>query len=186
MTSGRTPWIVVVAASAVGIAFTAQQTVERIATLKDPAAALLCDLNAVVSCTTVLGAWQSSVVLGIPNAFIGAVMFALFLATGLAGLLGSQLSRSYLLTVLGLVVFFALFATWFMMQTAFVIGALCLWCTGIVTAVALIGAAVSRVVVRSSPADGRMALLGRAGIDLLVWLGWWLLVLGLVAVGLLS
>lgn len=186
MTSGRTPWAAVVVAAGAGIAFTAIQTVERISILKDPSGELLCDVNAIVSCSTVLGAWQSSVILGIPNAFIGAVMFAMFLATGLAGLLGSRLSRAYLWTVLGLTIFFAAFATWFMVQTAFVIGALCLWCLGIVTAVAVIGAALTRLVAREAPEGGRLRLLDRAGVDLLVWLGWWVLVVGLVAVGLVS
>lgn len=186
MGTSKAPWVVVTAAAAAGIGFTAIQTVERIAILKDPASSLLCDVNSLVSCSTVLGAWQSSVILGVPNAFIGAVMFSLFLATGLAGLLGSTLSRAFLLTVLGLVVFFAAFATWFMVQTAFVIGALCLWCLGIVTAVAAIGGAVTRVAARSAPAQGRVALLDRSGVDLLAWAGWWVLVVGLVAVGLLS
>lgn len=186
MSTSRAPWVAVVIASLAGIGFTAIQTVERIAVLKDPATALLCDVNSVVSCSTVLGAWQSSVILGVPNAFIGAAMFAVFLSAGLAGALGSQPSRAYVLTILGLVVFFAAFATWFMVQTAFVIGALCLWCTGIVTAVALIGAALTRVAARGSASGSRWALLDRAGVDLIVWAGWWVLVLGLVAVGLVS
>ena len=186
MGTHRTAWLVVALASAAGLVFTAIQIVERIAILKDPASSLLCDVNGVVSCSTVLGAWQSSVILGIPNAFIGAVMFGMFLATGLAGLLGTAFPRAFLLTVLGLVVFFAAFATWFMIQTAFVIGALCLWCVGIVTAVALIGAALTHTSATAAPPGSRLALLDRAGISALVWLGWWVAVLGLVAVGLLS
>lgn len=173
-----------VLASLAGIGFTATQVVERIAVLKDPTASLLCDVNATVSCSSVLAAWQSSVILGIPNAFIGGVMFAMFLATGLAGLLGSRLSSSFTVAMLALVVFFAAFATWFMMQTAFSIGALCLWCTGIVTAVAVIGASLTRVAATAAHPDSRVALLDRSGVDVIVWAGWWVLVLGLVAVGL--
>lgn len=185
MTGPRTPWVLTAVAALAGIGFTATQVVERIAILKDPTTVLACDVNASISCSNVLSAWQSSVILGIPNAFIGAVMFSLFLSGALAGLLGSGLSRAYLLTLLGLVVFFAAFATWFMIQTAFVIGALCLWCTGIVTAVAVIGACLTRVAARAAEPGSRIALLDRSSVDLIAWAGWWVLVLGLVAVGLL-
>lgn len=184
MTGSRTPWILVAVAAVAGIGFTATQVVERIAILKDPTTTLACDVNATISCSNVLSAWQSSVILGVPNAFIGAVMFSLFLSASLAGMMGSTLSRPYLLTLLGLVVFFAAFATWFMMQTAFDIGALCLWCTGIITAVAVIGGSLTRLAARDAQTGGRIALLDRSGVDLLVWVGWWVLVLGLVAVGL--
>jgi uncharacterized membrane protein len=187
MRGSRTAWLLALLASLAGIALTGTQIVERITVLKDPTATLACDLNSVMSCSNVLGAWQSSVILGIPNAFIGAVMFSLFLATSLAGLMGSDLSRRYLATMLGLVVFFAAFATWFMMETAFVIGALCIWCTGIITAVAVIGGALTRVYARSRPADrpdSRFARASRAGVDVMAWAGWWVLVLGLLAVGL--
>lgn len=189
-TTSRTPWLLALIASAIGIGFTGTQIVERITILKDPSATLACDVNSVMSCSNVLAAWQSSVIIGIPNAFIGAVMFSIFLATAFGGLVGTVYARAHLLTALGLVIFFAAFATWFMMETAFVIGALCLWCTGIITAVAIIGAAFTRVVTRSGHLGaGRRAQawerMSHSGIDLMVWLAWWLVVLGLVAVGLL-
>ena len=124
-----------------------------------------------VSCSNVLAAWQSSVILGIPNAFIGAVMFAAFLSAALAALLGSQLSAAYLRLVLGLVVFFAAFATWFMWQTAWDIGALCLWCAGIVTCIAVIGAAVTMTALRSR-------------LLTTLWAGWWVALVAIVAIGL--
>jgi uncharacterized membrane protein len=186
----RTPWIVALVAAVLGVGFTGTQIVERIAILKDPAATLACDVNSVLSCSGVLAAWQSSVIIGIPNAFIGAVMFSLFLATAFGGLVGTVFPRAYLLTAWGLVVFFAAFATWFMIETSFVIGALCLWCTGIVTAVALIGGAFTRVLLRSGALGSgataqRWQRWSHSGIDVAIWLGWWLVVIGLLAVGLL-
>lgn len=186
MTGSRFPWWAIVVASLAGIGFTASQIVERITVLKDPTAALLCDVNSVVSCSTVLAAWQSSVILGIPNAFIGAVMFAIFLTAGGAVLLGTTPSRAFLRVLLGLAVFFALFATWFMMQTAFAIGALCLWCTGIITAVGVVGASLTRVLAGGAPAGSRSGIADRSGIPLMAWAGWWVVVLALVAVGLYS
>lgn len=158
-------------ASVAGLAFTGTQIVERIHMLAFPYDALACDVSGTVSCSNVLAAWQSSVVLGIPNAFIGAAMFAVFLSAALAGLLGSKLSVAYLRLVLGLVVFFAAFATWFMWQTAWDIGALCLWCAGIITCIAVIGAAVTTVATRSR----LLAFL---------WGAWWAAVVAVVAIGL--
>jgi uncharacterized membrane protein len=167
----RREWLAVSLAGAAGIAFTGTQIVERITSLKDPGAALACDVNATVSCTNVLGAWQSSVVLGVPNALIGAVMFGMFLSAGLSGLLGTELSGAYSRLLLGLAVFFAAFASWFMWQTAWDIGSLCVWCTGIVTCVALIGAAVTLVVGPARPWTW-------------LWAAWWVALAGIVSVGL--
>ena len=186
MASPRLLWATGLVASAAGVAFTGIQIVERIAILKDPATVLSCDVNSVISCSNVLSAWQSSVIVGIPNAFIGAVMFSLFLATCLSGLLGSTLSRPYLRTILGLVVFFAAFATWFMLETGFVIGALCLWCTGIITAVAVVGASVTRIMAVTAADGGRLATLRRSGLDVILWAAWWVLLLALVAIGLFA
>lgn len=183
MDTRRPAWIVLIAAL-LGIGFTATQLVERIAVLRDPAAAVPCDVNAVLSCSSVLDAWQSSVILGVPNAFIGGVMFAILLSGALGVMLGTPLSRTHLRVLLGLTVFFALFVTWFMVQTAFVIGALCLWCIGITTCVAVIGATLTRVAARDG-ALGRVGdTLARGGIDLMAWAGWWVLIGALLLIGL--
>jgi uncharacterized membrane protein len=184
MASPRALWTTGLVAAVAGIVLTGLQIVERIAILKDPAVELSCDVSDVISCSNVLSAWQSSVILGIPNAFIGAVMFSLFLATCLAGAMGSTLSRPYLRTVLGLALFFAAFATWFMLETGFAIGALCVWCTGIITAVAVIGACLTRILARTAPDSAPFATARRSGLDVVLWAAWWALLLALVAVGL--
>ena len=176
-------WLALVASLA-GIGFTGTQIVERIAILKEPGTTLFCDVNSVMSCSNVLAAWQSSVIFGIPNAFIGAVMFSLFAATTLAAALGSSLSAGYWRTMEFLVVFFAAFATWFMIQTAFVISALCLWCTGIITAVGVIGAVFTQHCAQQGLLGARMRAAGAAGIVYTVWAGWYLAVIGLLYIGL--
>lgn len=186
--AGRGPWFAVLAAAAAGLVFTSIQIVEKIAILKNPSTTLVCDVNSVMSCTDVLNAWQSSV-LGPPNALIGAVMFTLLGSGALGAVMGNRLSNAYLATLWGLAVFFLSFASWFMYQTAFSIGRLCLWCTGIVTAVVIICAALTRLAERQrafgTGAAGRV--LHRAvhsGLDLLIWLGWWLAIAALLVAGL--
>jgi uncharacterized membrane protein len=185
----RRAWWVVLVAAAAGLAFTTVQIMEKITILKDPAAGLVCDISTTVSCTNVLNAWQSSV-LGPPNALIGAIMFAILGSAALGGALGGRPARSYLLVLWGLAVFFALFATWFMFQTAFIIGSLCLWCTGIVTAVLAICATLTRIAHRahafgSGAFAGLMDTVVKSSLDLIIWGGWWAGIAAMLAVGLL-
>lgn len=185
---GRGWWALVLGAAVAGVTFTGIQIVEKIAILTDPTTSLLCDVNSVMSCSGVLNAWQSSV-LGPPNALVGAVMFSILASAGLGGVLGARPSRAYLAVLWGLAVFFLSFASWFMQQTAFAIGYLCLWCTGIVTAVVLICAALTRLADRAgafgSGGFGRgVGVLVRSGTDLIVWAGWWLAIAALLVIGL--
>ena len=175
-------------ASLAGMEFTTIEIMEKIDILKHPGKVLICDVDSTMSCTEVLNAWRSSV-LGPLNALIGTIMFALLGAAALAGLLGSQLSRAYLAAVWGLAGFFLCFASWFMYETAFSIGQLCIWCTGIVTAVVLICATLSRVIDRAGSLGqgsfGRaIGTAARTRLDLIVWSGWWLAIAGLLWVSL--
>ncbi len=186
--AGRGAWVWVLVAALAGIAFTTVQIMEKIDILARPGTTLFCDVSATVSCTEVLNAWQSSV-LGPPNSLIGAIMFALLASAGLAGLLGSRLSRAYLVTVWGLALFFLCFASWFMYETAFSIGSLCIWCTGIVTAVVVICAALTRIADRANAFGDTgfgfvVATVVRSRLDLAIWAVWWLAIAALLWVGL--
>lgn len=186
--SNRPLWLVASLASLAGIGFTTVQILEKITILKDPTQHLSCDVGGVLSCTNVLNAWQSSV-LGPPNALIGAIMFSLLGSGALAGVLGTRLSRPYLVTLWGLDLFFLCFASWFMFETAFSIRNLCVWCTGIVTAVLVIAACLTRIADREqSFGTGRpgsaIHLAVRSGADLMIWAGWWLVLAALLWLGL--
>lgn len=177
-------WWAVLFASLAGLTFTSVQIVERIAILRSPDLSLACDINAVMSCSNVLEAWQSSVVFGIPNALLGAIMFTILGTSAVGALVGAQPPRGYVRALWGLSLFFAGFATWFMMQTAFVIGALCLWCIGITTAIGVIGATLTHI----AGDRGDLGVVGRSvtqsGLSWWIWAGWWVAVAGLLAVGL--
>ena len=184
----RGPWVWVLVAALAGIAFTTVQVMEKIDILAHPGKTLFCDVSSTVSCTDVLNAWQSSV-LGPPNSLVGAIMFAVLGSAGLAGLLASRLSRAYLVTVWGLAVFFLCFASWFMYETAFGIGSLCVWCTGIVTAVVVICAALTRIASRAHAFGDNgfgyvVATAVGSRLDLAVWAVWWLAIAALLWIGL--
>lgn|GEM_PF-2052578 len=184
----RAFWAVLLLAALTGIALTTIQIVEKISILNDPFTSLACDVNSTLSCSNVLSAWQSSV-LGPPNALIGAVMFALLASAALAGLLGGALSRAYLALMWALAVLFLCFASWFMFETAFSIGAVCIWCVGITTAVVVCCAALTRLADRSGAfgdtAVGRgVAALVRTRADLAGWAVWWLVIAAFLWIGL--
>lgn len=161
---------------ALGIVTAAWQTVERISWAADPkAAGSVCEINSVLSCSSVFSHWQSSA-LGVPNSLIALPLFAMFAASGLAGLLGSRLSRSYLATLTGFTVFFAAFIVWYLEQSAFSIGVLCLFCVGCAVNLIISGIGTIRVAAAENAlGDGRLGrglrLQVDAGVDLIVWAG---------------
>lgn len=171
-----------------GMVTAAWQTVERIAWVKHPNASSFCEINAVLSCSSVYDHWQSSA-LGIPNSLISLPVFAVLAATGLAGVLGSTLSRAYLASVFGLTVFMAGFVTWYLEQSAFALSVLCIFCLGCAVNVILSGIGITRVAVGENAfGDGRlgreMRLLVEARADLIAWLGLAVVIAAMLVVGL--
>ena len=171
-----------------GAVAAAWQLVERIAYADGTNAGSICEINSVLSCNSIFTHWQSSA-LGVPNTLVSLPVFALLASAGLAGLLGSRLSRPYLATLFGLTVFMAGFMTWYMQQSAFAIGALCLFCT--VGAVSLIAAGIGLTrVVDHAEALGtravgiRLRLLTEARADLILWIGLGALIAVLLVLGL--
>lgn len=174
-TQARGWYALVLVGGTLGALTAAWQTVERIAWGADPTSGSICEINAVLSCSSVFSHWQSSA-LGVPNSLIALPLFAMIAATGLAGLLGSQLSRRYLASMFGAMVFFAAFITWYLQQSAFSIGVLCLFCVGCAVNLMVAGIGLTRVAdAESALGDGalgrRVRLQVEAGGDLIIWAG---------------
>lgn len=189
VTSSRGWWWAMLLSSLLGIASGMTTVMEKIALLKDPGRAAICDFNGQVGCTPVLLAPQSSV-LGPPNAAIGIVMFAMFAAAGLGGVMGARYPRPYRWVLLGLAVFFGLFLTWYMEQVAFAIGSLCPFCAVCAGCVMVVVLAAARVVSADVPpgVGGPAGVLGtmrRSGLDVIVVVGWTVLIAGMLAIGIL-
>ena len=170
------PWyLLMLVGGALGLFTAGWQTVERIAWASDPQATSVCEVNAVLSCSSVFSHWQSSA-LGVPNSLVAMAVFGFVASTGLAGLLGSQLSRAYLATVFGMTVFMTAFVVWYLEQSALSIGVLCLFCVGCAVNIIVAGLGITRVAARAG-ALGRGGL-GRgvtamvsSGADIVAWLG---------------
>lgn len=157
---------------AIGIVAAFIQTLEKIALLKDKDAELACNLNSVFSCTNVLDAPQSSL-FGFPNSIMCLVLFTIFFSIGLAGLANSALHRQLRLSIQGLALFTLGFALWFLWQSTYTIGALCLYCIVCFAGLLLVNAAWLRINVGDLPlSSGAKKSLKRAiqkGADLFLW-----------------
>jgi len=120
-------WLVLSIGSAIGAAASFIQIIERIAFADNPLANLSCDINSAFSCSSVFDGWQSSV-FGFSNSIMCLLFFGVMLGIGLSGLFGSQLAKGLRLVMHFFSVFFLFFGAWYLQQSAFDIGALCLFC----------------------------------------------------------
>lgn len=159
--------------SAVGLVASFMQMMDKLTLLKDSGAILACNINSALSCSTVLGADQASV-LGPPNALISTVMFCFFLAIGLAGLTGSVISKHMRFITQSLAVFTLAFGFWFLMQSIFVIQSLCIYCIFNTFGLLLINGAWLRLnyldVRINSRFDSFLKNLVKKNFDILIWL----------------
>ena len=175
-------WILLVAA-VVGVAATMIQSYVRLSLALNPGQVLLCDINGQFSCSSVLTAWQSRA-FGIPNSWIGMVVFALFASAGVAAVTGSRPSKGYA----GFLGFFAAFmlgfTLWFLWQSTFSIGSLCLYCTIIGTSVVVINAVVWRMWNGLGMLPGPLRTLIDTKFDLVFWFVLWAAVAIGIAIGL--
>lgn len=183
-------WALVLLGGLLGIVTATWQTVERIAYAKDPTTASVCEINSVLSCSSVYDHWQSSA-LGIPNSLIGLSVFAILASAGLAGVLGSALARGYLAFLFGLTVFMTGFVVWYMQQSAFSIRVLCLFCVGCAVNIVLAGVGITRVaaanqVFGSGRAGRELETWVRSGADVMAWVGVAVVIAAMLVIGLTS
>ena len=182
-------WWVMLVSALIGVASGMTTVVEKIAILADPAQAAFCDISAEIGCTPVLLAPQSSV-LGPPNAAIGIVLFGMFAAIGLAGVMGTAFPRPFRWLTLGLALFFGVFLTWYMAQVAFAIGSLCPLCAICAASCMALVLASTRVLAADIPRGTRgvvgvVGTVRRSGLDVIVVAGWTVLIAGMLAVGIM-
>ncbi len=179
---------IVLGGGVLGIISSGWQTVDRINWAAHQGTQQVCDINAQISCSTVLQHWQSSA-LGIPNSIVALPVFAVLASAGLAGLTGSVLSRRYLGLLLGISVFMTGFVTWYMEQTAFNIGVLCLFCLGCMASILIATVGVTRVAAAKGALGGGLAGKGldlavRSNVDLVIWATLAVIVAVMLVVGL--
>lgn len=94
---------------------------------RDPAAALKCDINPLIGCSTFLTSWQGHL-LGVSNSILGVAFFAGLIGVGVVAATGSRLtSGMWLLLVAGAGIS-TVWLGFFFYESFFVSGTLCPWC----------------------------------------------------------
>jgi uncharacterized membrane protein len=152
----------------------------------DPAANLSCNINAVISCSTVANSWQAHL-LGFPNAFLGLVAEPVVITIAVASLGGVRFPRWFMFSAQVVYTIGTMFAYWLFYQAMFHIGALCPWCLLVTVSTTLVFATLTHVNSRDGnlflPSGARSALASAVEADLDALIATiWLLVLALAVV----
>jgi len=95
--------------------------------LKNPSYVPICNLNPVLSCTSVADSIQSEI-FGFPNYYIGIAGFASLATIGLALLAGAKFKRWFWIALEGGLLFGISFVVWLQFESFYRIGALCIFC----------------------------------------------------------
>ena len=120
------PWLLLIG-GLIAMAASIMLSVEVFDRLKNPQFVPICNLNPVLSCTSVADSSQSHL-FGFPNYFIGIAGYAAVAAFGAALLAGAKFKRQ-LWQVIEIGLVFAIgFLTWLQFETIYRIGALCIFC----------------------------------------------------------
>ena len=166
-----------------GVGATIAASYERLELALHPGETLFCDVSSKLSCSSALTSWQGSV-FGIPNCWIALTVFALFASAAVAALTGSELARGYL-WFLGFFALFMLgFSLWYLWQTAFAIGSLCMFCILCGTAVVIVNAAIWRMWRRAEILPRTLAVLVDSKLDIVAWAALWIAVAAGIMIGL--
>lgn len=125
-------YLVMLIASAVALIVSFVLSAETLQMARHPGEKLGCDVNGVVSCTTVAQSWQAEIIhfgnMSFPNAFFGIAAESVFVTIAVLGLARVTVPRWFATcTWLGSLAALA-YSYWLTSQSMFVINALCPWC----------------------------------------------------------
>ena len=102
-------------------------SIETLVLAKTPNTVLGCDLNAVISCSSVAQHWSASL-LGFPNAFIGLMALPVMVTIAVALLAGAKFPKWFMQAAQAGAVIGMMFAIWMFYMSYVEIGVLCPWC----------------------------------------------------------
>jgi uncharacterized membrane protein len=176
-----TPWVMLVT-GAIGLLAAVELIVEKVNVLADDSYTPNCDINPVLSCGSVINTDQAAV-FGFPNPIMGVVGFSVVITLAVVLLAKVTLPKWIWLGLnLGALAGFA-FIIWLVIQSLYVIGALCPWCMVVWAAMV----PLFWFITADNVASGRLNLGVLMG-DVVVSLRWvfigatYLIVLGLIFV----
>lgn len=165
-------YLIMIIGAVAGFVASFWQLLDKLTLLKNSHALLSCNLNSVFNCSNVLNAPQSSV-FGFPNALMCTILFTIMLIASLVGLTGSEIVKILRFVFQFLSLFMMTFGLWYLWESIFRVGDLCIFCVFCFSGVLLINFAWLRLNYLDYPLSKRMsALLNRAienGADILFW-----------------
>lgn len=127
MTIQKTYPFILIIGSLIGFLASFILAVDTIKFIQNPDVNLLCNVNPFISCTSVASQWQSWL-LGFPNPLLGIAAFAMLFAIGVMLFSGGRAKKPlWLLVNLGTLAAMV-FVMWFIYESVYVIGSLCIYC----------------------------------------------------------
>jgi len=128
------PFILIVGGF-LGIFASLTLSLDEIKLLKNPNFQPACNLNPLLSCTSVISSTQAKAFAGVPNPYLGLAGFAVVVTFGMAILAGAKYKKWFWQGLLIGTFLATLFIHWLFFETVYNIGKLCLYCmlTWIVT-----------------------------------------------------
>lgn len=119
-------WVLLTGAI-IGLVASFVLSIESLLLAKSAGAVLSCDLNAVLSCSSVAKHWSAQL-LGFPNSFIGLITLPVVITIAVALLAKASFPKWFLQAAQVGAVAGLLFAIWMFYMSFIHIGALCPWC----------------------------------------------------------
>jgi len=120
------PWLLLIA-GIIAMLASVMLSIEVFDRLKNPNYVPVCNLNPILSCTSVADSNQAHA-FGFPNYFIGIAGYAAVAAIGAAILAGGRFKRWFWQLVEAGLLLATAFLTWLQFETLYRIGALCIFC----------------------------------------------------------
>jgi uncharacterized membrane protein len=102
-------------------------TIDTIKLIEDPNIELPCNINPLLSCKSVASTWQSEI-FGFPNPLLGIIAFSMLLVIGILLQNGGKLTKNFWILANYGNLASILFVIWFIYQSVYKIGSLCLYC----------------------------------------------------------
>ncbi len=102
--------------------------VEKEHLLKNPSTELPCNINPVYSCSNVFLSPQSQT-FGVSNEYVGIAVFAVLITLGVVLLAGAELKKWFWYAFMAGMLGFMGMVVWFFIQSVYVIGSLCIFCS---------------------------------------------------------
>lgn len=146
--ASRSVGLALLVSGLLGAAAAAVLLVEKFALLANPFHVPSCTLSAAVNCGAVMTSRQAEV-LGFPNPLIGLATLPVVAATGAAVLAGARMRPWFWIALASGSLIGWAFVCWLVVQSVFVIGALCPYCVVVWVCVPVSALAATSVIARA-------------------------------------